>query len=95
VDGVYNEAPAGGGFSFKSFAGHTPRHNISGIPRRIVTIDFGVCGSEQIEREGGSCQFLRLSPEQQEVARAALPEEARWVMPVGTFEEFFHCLQPA
>jgi ectoine hydroxylase-related dioxygenase (phytanoyl-CoA dioxygenase family) len=87
---VYNEAPAGGGFSFKSFAGHTARHNLSGIPRRIITMDFAVRSSKQIDSTGGSCHFQRLSAEQQETARAALPEDARWVMPIGEFTDLFY-----
>lgn len=87
---VYNEAPAGGGFAFKSFAGHTARHNVSGIPRRIITMDFAVPGSKQIDSTGGSCHFLRLSARQQELAREAVPEDARWVMPIGEFSEHFY-----
>ena len=91
-DPTFAEAPAGGGFAFKSFIIHALRHNVSGRPRRIISMDFAIKGSEQIAGDGGSCHFQRLSQEQQEEARQALQEEMRWLLPLGNFKEVFHDL---
>lgn len=67
---TYAEAPAGGGMAFKSYVVHRATPNASGIPRRVMTIDFRVLGGGNVP-DGN---FQSLSPGQ----RAAM---AQWLPP--------------
>lgn len=66
---AYAEAPAGGGMAFKSYVIHRATPNVSGLPRRIMTMDFRVRGSTNVP-DGN---FLQLDRDQRETMAQWLP----------------------
>ena len=74
--GVFVEAPAGGGMAFKSYALHRAVLNRSGVPRRILTLDYRVRGSRFI----GDGNFQKMPSELRTELAAALPEASRYLV---------------
>jgi len=76
VSNSFVEAPAGGGMAFKSRVIHRAIANTSGIPRRVMTMDYRVRGTTEVP-DG---EWQKLPVETKQILLQSLPESALYLV---------------